>query len=43
MTRSLAALLLAAGLLLTGCASDSQSGDSNSDSQTDATPAPAPS
>ena len=40
MTRTLAALLLAAGLLLTGCSSDSQSGDSNSDSQTE-TPEPA--
>ena len=40
MTRTLTALLLAAGLLLTGCSSDSQSGDSNSDSQTE-TPAPA--
>jgi len=42
MTRSLAALLLATGLLLTGCSSDNQSGDSNSDNQTQ-TPAPAPS
>ena len=40
MTRTLAALLLAAGLLLTGCTSNNQSGDSNSDSQTE-TPEPA--
>ena len=37
MTRPLAALLLTAGLLLTGCGGN-QSGDSNSDTQTDQAP-----
>ena len=37
MTRPLSALLLAAGLLLTGCGGN-LSGDSNSDSQVDQAP-----
>lgn len=37
MKRTLTAVLLAAGLLLTGCGGN-QSGDSNSDSQTDQAP-----
>lgn len=38
MKRPLTALLLAAGLLLTGACSERQSGDSNSDSQVDQAP-----
>lgn len=37
MKRSLSALLLTLGLLLTGCGDD-QSGDSNSDNQVDEAP-----
>lgn len=39
MTRALSALLLALGLLLTGCNSSQSGGPSNPDNQTDEAPA----
>ncbi|MCW2715013.1 MAG: hypothetical protein JWN88_2060 [Frankiales bacterium] len=44
MTRALAALLLAAGLLLTaGCSNENTSGDTNTDNQSDMVPTQSPS
>ncbi len=44
MTRPLAALLLAAGLLLTaGCGNENSSGDTNTDNQSDQVPTQSPS
>ncbi len=44
MTRPLAALVLAAGLLLTaGCSGENNSGDTNTDTQTEQVPSQSPS